>query len=287
MEFIDSLKSLFMPRQVAHEAVDLKTGKILTLVKVRQPDGSYIIKRVEGKQKEEPVYTRFTPAPAEPAPSSRKFTLAMDTPAPKPPMTTRKFTLPELAKPAEPVQRRFAIPEAKPPEPRKSLLPDFKPSAPRKFTLVDITGIEPARKFTLPKVKPKEAPQVSRELSKDTFVREAARADGKVDLVDMLGEDIDRALKIKEERDMLSEKLREFEERLGEMDVHKSARKDAENRLTELEDGIVKLREEKTTLEESIVGLKEERDSIRDKIRYYENVLLKIKDKVVQFDQKI
>lgn len=227
MSFLNSFKNVFKPEQIEHEAIDLKTGKSITLVKVRQADGSYIIKRI--KDTERP--RAETPKPG-------------------------KIHIDEITH----VHKDKA--EAKPIKLKLDM---------HKFTSRLKRGGEP----------------VKREVT----VREAAEPPKsekeKVDLIDLLETDIDRAIKIKEERDLLVEKMHEFETRLEDFDEHKSARKHAETKVTEYEDSIVKLKEEKADLEKSIVELKEERDTIKDKINYYEEVLVKIKDTIVKFDREI
>ncbi len=222
MKFLDSFKGLFKPDQIEHEAIDLKTGKAITLVKVRQQDGSYVIKRVKDSD----------------VASTPKFEAA----------TTNR--------------------ELKPPE--ESVLNRFKP---------DLSKIK------LPKKKGEKP--VKKEVSIKETVDIPETKQEKVDLMVLLENDIDKAIKIKQERDLLADKLKEFEGHLQELDEHKTARKDAESKVTAYEDSIVSLKEEKADLEKSIIELKEDRDEIKEKIRHYEAVLTKIKDKIVAFDEKI
>lgn len=186
---------LSRPDKIEHEVVDLKTGKKLKLVKVKQADGSYTLSRLEE----------------------------------------------EAQIPTE--------------------LPDIEEeiTTPRKHRKADSVLDDP--------------------VTEERTVRK--------DLVDLLDEDILKAVSIKEERDELRARVRDLESQLEEIEEHKTARKDAETRLSDLEERVISLKDEKASLEESIDRLKAERAAVEDKIRQYEKVLLNIKEKVVDFDRKI
>jgi len=135
--------------------------------------------------------------------------------------------------------------------------------------------------------EPKEEKMGDIELREAEETEIKAEAKSRKDLLDILEDDITRAIEIKEERDELKSKLTELEKRVEDIEEHKTARRDAEEKATTLEDQVVSLRDEKAELEEAVARLKEERREVEEKIEKYEKVLLSIKEKVLNFNRKI
>lgn len=173
---------LMRPRVTEHEVIDLKTGKKLRLVRVKRPDGTYSLEKLEGSERDPTIF---------------------------------------------------------------------------------------------------EEAKEEREVAKES------KKSGRRDLLDILEEDIDTAVKIKEERDTLFSKIEDMHSRLEDVEEHKEARKRAEDKLSDLEEQIVRMKDEKSELEDSIGRLKDERKAVEDKIKKYEKALLRVKEKVIDFDRRI
>ncbi len=194
MKFLSDLKKKISnePEQDSQEVYDLKTGSKIKIVKVKQPDGSFTIKKVEDNE------------------------------------------MPDVQLPSkESVESSISIPE------------------------------EPSKQ------KPKKS------------IEQKTGPGGKVDLVALLDENITKVGTLKEERDTLLQEVLTLRSQIKELDTHKSAKEEADDKISELEDAIVKLKDDKAELEETVTRLKEERNSVEEKLKKYENVLLKVKDRVL------
>ena len=194
MKFLSDLKKKMSnePEPDQQEVYDLKTGSKVKIIKVRQPDGSFTIKKVEDNE------------------------------------------MPDVQLPSkESVESSISMPEES------------------------------------PKQKPKKS------------IEQKAAPSGKVDLISLLDENITKVGTLKEERDTLLQEVLTLRSQIKELDTHKTAKAEADERISEMEDSIVKLKDEKAELEETVSRLKEERNTVEEKLKKYESVLLKVKDKVL------
>lgn len=196
MSILSNLKKKITkePEQNPQEVYDLKTGSKVRIIKVRQPDGSFTIKKVED-----------TEMPDVQLPSTK-----------------------------ESVESSISLPE-----------------------------------------------DAAKQKPKKSIEQRAAAPAGKVDLVAMLDENITKVGTLKEERDTLLQEVLTLRTQIKELDSHKTAKVEADSRINELEDAVVKLKDEKAELEETVSRLKEERNAVEEKMKRYESVLLKVKDKVL------
>ncbi|MFC1455141.1 hypothetical protein ACFLQI_03585 [Candidatus Undinarchaeota archaeon] len=139
-------------------------------------------------------------------------------------------------------------------------------------------------------VKTGESIQVSEGYSfeeEPKKMEEKMESTTKKDLIDLLEEDITQALSIKADRDKLNEKIKDLEGKLSEIEEHKEARLRAESRLEDLENNIVKLKDDNGAMDDEIKKYKDQLDEKDEKIKKYEKALLRIKEKVVDFDKKL